>query len=236
MSFFFDVLPAAAAASGWGGAAVGATTAAAVAAPAVTGAGILGTIATGVSLASTLISGVGAYGKYDAAAKQAESQATFNLAQARYNKSVSDYNAMLFEDNAAEVRKVGAYNADLQRDKLKRIVGSQRLGYAVSGVELSSGSPMETMLQTIKDGEMDVQAGLYTNEMEARQWDKKASLTRLQGGAGMAGAGMSASLLEDTAGAYETSGILSGTSTILSGAAKTYRASTGKVSGYELIG
>jgi hypothetical protein len=181
-------------------------------------------VMVGIMAVGTIISAVGMYAQSRAAAKAQEDQADIAMAQARHSATVANYNADRDEENAAQVRKKGEYDVELQKEKLRRLLGTQRLAFASSGVELSSGSPLEVMLQQTRDSELDIEATRYNTELEAKEYERKAwmgrysALNTLKTGVATQDAGYS------QAGATRTAGTIAAAGTILQGAGKAYGA------------
>lgn len=175
-----------------------------------------------VGVVGTMLSAYGSYQQAQSQASQQEAAAEATRAQAQYTANVNTYNAQVNEDNAANVRTKAAYDAALQRDKLKRVVGAQRLDYAAAGVELSSGSPLETMIQQVRDSELDIQTTLYNGELEASEFEKKAKLLRYGAENALTTGYATASNYDSAAGSTRTAGTIGAGATILTGASKTY--------------
>ena len=177
-----------------------------------------------VGVVGTMLSAYGSYQQAQSQASQQEAAAEAARAQAQYTANVNTYNADVAEQNAADVRKKAAYDAALQRDKLKRAVGAQRLDYAAAGVELSSGSPLETMLQQVRDSELDIQATIYNGELEATEYERKAKLLRYSGQNALTTGYATASNYDSAADSTRTAGTIGAGATILTGASNTYGA------------
>ena len=183
-----------------------------------------------IAAAGTAMSAVASYQKAQAAADAQEAASASALAQAKIAKNTADYNALAYETDAFETRKTAAYNAAVAREKAIKLIGSQRLEYAVSGVEISSGSPLETMMQQTRDSELDTLANLYTAENTAEQYEKKARFTRYQGEQSYLLGLANANAYDTSASSTRTIGTISATSTILTGASKAATAYGGSVS------
>lgn len=175
-----------------------------------------------VAAVGTALSAYGSYQAAQASKSAQEAAGESALAQAQYNANVANYNAQTAEENAAEVRKKAAYDAALQRKKIAVTIGQQRLDYASAGVELSSGSPLETMLQQARDGELDAQTLLYNGEVDASVYDKKATLLRYQAENSLRTGYATAEAYGESAAATGRAGAISSGATILSGASNTY--------------
>lgn len=184
-------------------------------------------IALVVAAAGTAVSAYAANQQAQAAADAQEAAGESALAQAKYNANVANYNAQTAEENAAEVRKKAAYDARLQREKIAKTIGQQRLDYASAGVELSSGSPLETMLQQARDGELDAQTLLYNGEVDASVYDKKSTLLKYQAENSLRTGYATAEAYGVSAGATSTAGTINAGATILSGSGKALSSYSG---------
>jgi hypothetical protein len=123
--------------------------------------------------ASVLAAGVGAYGMV----KQSEAQNK----QAEYQGKVAQVNADTAADQAADARERGQIQADLHREKVGRLVGKQRSIYGASGVSLSSGTPLDTVVDTAEMGEFDAQNILANAEREAYGYQTQADNYLMKG-------------------------------------------------------
>jgi hypothetical protein len=171
---------AAAAAAGGGAAAAGVSTMAAL------------------SLAATAASGVMAAGG-------AVAQGRAQKKQAAYQAQVERNNAQIATWQAADAVQRGRIEEQNQRLKVARIAGSQRAGFASSGVELGSGSPLDVLMDTAQLGELDALTIRSNAEREAYGYTTQSSnLTAQSGLTRMAGRNA------------QTAGYISAGSTLLS--------------------
>lgn len=157
------------------GAAAGSTTAAAV-----------GTAVVASTVASI---GMSAYGA---------------MSSAKAQKDAANYNATMQGYQAKNALQVGADTAAAQKDKQRRIAGTQTAAMAAGGLDTSSGTPMQLLTETAGMGELD--ALRITNNASRTAWGYQAqgALDVYQG---------------KTA---QTQGYLGAASSILGGASKAY--------------
>ncbi len=113
---------------------------------------------------------VTAYGQYQAGKAE---QAALN-----YNAQVAERNAKIAEDKAN-------YEADLQKQKVRRAIGSQRAIQLASGY-LMEGSALDLQEDTVVQGELDRLAILYGGDIEAANFKSEAELSRMRGSAAAA--------------------------------------------------
>ena len=95
--------------------------------------------------------------------------------------NVAKYNAEVAENNATAERQRAAYEADLTRDNVRRVVGAQRAAGASSGLDITSGTPVAVLGDTAKAGELDVLARLYSGEAAATASMNDAARFRAEG-------------------------------------------------------
>ncbi len=95
--------------------------------------------------------------------------------------NVANYNAKVAENNATSAREAAAYDANLQRGRLRQVVGAQRAAAASSGLDTSSGTPITVLGDTARAGEMDVLARLYSGEAQATAYQNDAQRFRAEG-------------------------------------------------------
>jgi len=173
-----------------------------------------------LGLISLMGMGISAYGQYREGMDAAEAS--------RYNADISRQNA---EREAQMVEQSGAFDALQQRKQNRILSGTQKAAYGASGVELS-GSPLDVMIQTAGEGELDAnimewnyrnkaQAIRYAGQSQAYQ-DEKAGDTYAASGMSRVGA----TLLTSASKYYSP----------LSSATATKPARIGSYSGYRTSG
>lgn len=133
--------------------------------------------------------GISAYGSYREGQDAAEAS--------RYNAEMSRLSS---EREAQMVEASGALDASRQRKATRTLVGKQKALYGASGVELT-GSPLDVMINTAAEGELDAQILEYNTKVKAQ--------TLRYGGSAQA------AYDEKMAGIYETSGAYKAGSTLL---------------------
>ena len=120
-----------------------------------------------IALAGSLIgTGLSAFGQYRAGQAQ----------QGAYN-----YNAQVAESEAGVARVGAAREEEIHREKLNRLIGTQKALYAAAGVDISSGSPLLTFMETAEEGEKEAQYIRYGGEVEATSKLNEAKLNRYYG-------------------------------------------------------
>lgn len=74
---------------------------------------------------------------------------------ARAEEAAANQNAKVAENAAADALQRGAAEEGRHRDRVRRLIGTQRAGIGASGIELESGSPLELVSDTAALGELD---------------------------------------------------------------------------------
>lgn len=96
-------------------------------------------------------------------------------------KAQADYNAKVAENDAIAAKQKAEYDASIHREKVAKLLSTQKALYGKSGVQSSSGSPLLVQNDTVTEGELDAQAILYGGDIEAGRSKSAASLYRMQG-------------------------------------------------------
>lgn len=109
---------------------------------------------------------VSAYGQYQAGKAQ---------------KRAYDYNAQIQQQNARIAEEQAQYEARRQESRTRKMLAAQRVAYAGSGFQSNAGTALDTLRQTMQEGEMDKMAILYGGDVEAVNQRSQAALSRMQG-------------------------------------------------------
>lgn len=89
-------------------------------------------------------------------------------AKAEQDQNAANYKAKAAAERrqAAVVQTTGAYQSERKQDEVQRVLGSQRAGYAGSGVALS-GTAADVVEESAVEGALDVAAIRYNTKAEA---------------------------------------------------------------------
>ncbi len=161
---------------------------------------------TALTIGSTLL---GAAGQIQSA--QAQSSA------AKYSAQIGEMNATLADRRARDAVARGQEEENKKRLEVGKIRGQQMAGMAANGVDLSFGSPLDTMIDTATAGELDALTIRTNSYREA--YEHQVDAVNKRAGAAMQKA---------SAGNAMTGGYLSAGGTLLTGGGKAYQ-SYGKV-------
>jgi hypothetical protein len=159
---------------------------------------------TMLAIGSTIVGAAGAIQQGQAAS-----------AAAKYNAQVGEMNAVLAERRAKDAIERGAAEEQRKRQEVAKIKGQQVAAMAANGVDLSFGSPLDTIVDTAVLGELDAltirtnaNRESYEHKVDAVNKRAGAELNRMQAKSALQG------------------GYLSAAGTVLTGAGKsieTYR-------------
>ena len=141
----------------------------------------LGTLLTVASLAATAGSTViGAMG----AAQQGEAAQR----SANYNAQVAEMNATLADRRAKDAIERGARDEQRKRLEVARIQGQQRAALAAGGIDMSFGSPLDTIVDSAVAGELDALTirsnayrEAYDHRVDGTNRRASANLSRMEG-------------------------------------------------------
>lgn len=162
---------------------------------------------TGLMIASTLLSAGGAI-------QQGNAQA----AASRHQAQVAEMNATLADRQARDALERGKLAEQEKRRETARLLGAQQAAFAANGVDLTMGSPLDTIAGSAALGEIDALTIRSNAAREAYDFDVQGMNQRAN-----------ANLARAQASSAKTGSLLSAGSTILGGAANTWKYSkTGK--------
>ena len=124
--------------------------------------------------------------------------------QGQNQKKVANWNADLQTQNAADARAKSEEDAKDRLRQAESLKGKQRLAYAAAGVDITTGTPLDTMMQTARDAEMDAINIRKQGDLTARNYYSDAEILRYQGksGAQAATIGAGATILQGAGDRY----------------------------------
>lgn len=138
-----------------------------------------------------------------------QGQATASAA--RYNAQVQEMNATLADRKAKDALDRGAVDEQRKRQRVAQLRGQQVAGMAANGVDVSFGSPLDTIVDSSVLGELDALTIRTNANREAYDYKVDAVNKRA-----------SASLSRSQADNAITGSYLNAGGTILSGAGRAY--------------
>lgn len=124
--------------------------------------------------------------------------------QGKAQQAIMNYNAGMQEVAADQAVQKGAAAADVQRAKVRQIIGTQRALMGASGVDIGTGTTGQVLDQTAGMGEQDARQIERNAQLEAWGLRSGAAGQRFQGdSAATAGLyGAMGTLLTGSANAY----------------------------------
>lgn len=102
------------------------------------------------------------------------------IQQGKQQKAIAEFNAQVAENEAISARNAAQFEADLQSDRIERVIAAQRAGAGGAGVQIE-GSPLAVIADTAADGELDRLAILFSGDIAAARATSQAAADRLQG-------------------------------------------------------
>jgi hypothetical protein len=106
--------------------------------------------------------------------------ASGSLQEGQASEGAAAYNAAVARQSAQASVDKAAYDEEMHRERVRKLISSQRAAYGASGVDIE-GSPLLLLEDTAAQGEMDALAIRYGGEVEASQKRSQAELYELQG-------------------------------------------------------
>lgn len=158
-------------------------------------------LVTALMIGSTVVGGVSSIQQGNAAS-----------AAASYNAQVSRMNADIADKNARDAIERGKIEEQQKRSEIAYLTGKQRASMAANGVDLSFGSPLDTIVDTAMLGELDALTIRTNAAREAYNYKVSAENARSDANLSLANAKSS-----------KAGGYLSAFGTVLGGAADTYK-------------
>lgn len=120
-------------------------------------------------------------------------------AAATYNARVAEMNAKIAERAAQDELERGAREEQRKRQEVAAIFAQQRTGMAASGLDITYGTPLETLVDTAYAGEMDAltirtnaNRAAYNKEVEAANLRAQGQLYEFEGRSARTGSMLSA--------------------------------------------
>ena len=133
-------------------------------------------------------------------------------AASRYNAQVAEMNAKLADRSARDAIERGQIEEQNKRREVASIQGRQQAAMAANGVDLTFGSPLDTIVDTAMLGEIDA---LTIRRNAAREaYDYKVQGVNYRS---------DATLSRMNASAAQTGGYMGALGTVLGGGAKSYQ-------------
>lgn len=144
--------------------------------------------AGGTAAATTAATSWLTYASMAAALAGAGASAYSSYQQGKSAQEQAEYNAKQAEAQASDAQLRGGIAANQKRQEVRRTIAAQQTKLAANGVETSSGSALNLMADTSREGELDAQTA-YANAMrEAYGYQSQATAYRYSGKTAMSNA------------------------------------------------
>lgn len=92
-----------------------------------------------------------------------------------YQAKVAKKNAEIAQQNAGQERQSGIEEARLQRIKTLQTIGVQQTAMAANGIDIGSGTALDTIEDTAQMGELDALTTEYNSERNALNYEQQAN-------------------------------------------------------------
>lgn len=101
------------------------------------------------------------------------------LQQAQQTEELGDRNARILEQRAKSEREGQALLEGQKRRLIRSRIGTQVAAVAGRGIKLS-GSPLDVMVDSLTNAELDISIDKYNSEVTARGFESQAGMTRFE--------------------------------------------------------
>lgn len=129
----------------------------------------------GVITAMKIASAVATVASTAVGAVSAVQSGKAKAAQYQYQAKVAQDNAKIARQNAAQERQSGLEKARLQRIKTLQTIGSQQVAMAANGIDVTSGTALDTIEDSAQMGELDALMIEYNAERKAQNYEQTAN-------------------------------------------------------------
>jgi len=135
-------------------------------------------VSAGLFLAST---GLQAFGQHKQITAQNQAN-EYNAQVLRNNAALGEQSALLEEQKAAQAREAGRVKEKGFRERAERLKGTQRTGFAASGVVVDEGSALAVAEDTAELTELDALNIRHNAELQAFDYEVSARNERIGAG------------------------------------------------------
>lgn len=136
---------------------------------------ISATVATGIMTALKVIGSVMAVASTAISVPASIQQGKNAQAMYNYQAKVAKKNAEIAQQNADQERQAGLEEARWQRIKTLQSIGSQQVAMAGNGIDITSGTALDTIEDTAQMGELDALMIQYNSERTAQNYEQQAN-------------------------------------------------------------
>lgn len=107
-------------------------------------------------------------------------QGNAQKAQYEYAAEQNRRNAEIAKNNATESRQKGMEEARLKRMQTLSQIGALKTANAANGININSGTALDTIEDTATMGELDAMNAMYTSEQTAQNYELQANNFNVQ--------------------------------------------------------
>jgi hypothetical protein len=101
--------------------------------------------------------------------------------QGQQQSKTANYNRRVAENQAALAKEQGKLAAESERDRQRRLLATQHVRQAASGVLTTEGSPLVVAMDSARAAERDLQLIRFGTDVRATGWAAEAELQRSAG-------------------------------------------------------
>jgi hypothetical protein len=158
-----------------------------------------------------VVSAVAAVASIASSVAGSRSQTDQAVRQEQARAGVSDYNAEIARQNAAQARAAATQDAGDLRAEARRKTSAIRARLAAGGVVTTAGSPLLAQAEQEREGAFAAERRLYRGELEARGAEQQSVLDTYRGDISRSNIGFEGA----AGGIRETSAIIGGVSNLV---------------------
>jgi hypothetical protein len=103
------------------------------------------------------------------------------IKQGQSAQAAGNYNAQVAQNNAISATQQGSAAEAQSRLQSRAQIGLEQANFGASGVDMSSGSPLDVLRGSAAQGELDAQQTKYSYQMKALGYSTDATLSSFEG-------------------------------------------------------
>tara|TARA_R100000808_G_scaffold11492_1_gene29440 strand:+ start:1183 stop:1683 length:501 start_codon:yes stop_codon:yes gene_type:complete len=103
------------------------------------------------------------------------------MAAGRYQQSIADRNAQVYNNKANQAIVMGEYNVKQFENRFASLQSATEMAFLKSGVVTSEGTPIEVMKNNIAEAELEKENIKYNAKIQSDDYKESAVLSRMEG-------------------------------------------------------
>jgi len=107
------------------------------------------------------------------------------MAAGRYQQSIADRNAQVYNNKSDQAIKMGEYNVKRFESRFASLQSATEMAFLKSGVVISEGTPIEVMQNNIAEAELEKENIKYNAKIQSDDYKESAVLSRMEGNVAM---------------------------------------------------